>query len=107
MPDATPKKFRNMGELTSYLATLEQRVAKLERENARLNDALSKTQRQVLAAPVFRTRDPLPNTLLLSDSFIMRAFAVWGHYVTAQMIISIPIMIIAFMLMFSLIGNLR
>ena len=107
MSNPNPPQFRNMNELTAYLAEMEQRVAQLERENARVNDVLAKMRQQLVESPVFKTRNPLPNTLLLSDSFFVRAFTVWGHYVTAQMIISIPFMIITFILMFSLIGMSR
>ena len=107
MSNPNPPQFRNMNELTAYLAEMEQRVAQLERENARINDVLAKMRQQLVEAPVFKTRNLLPNTLLLSDSFFVRAFTVWGQYVTAQMIISIPFMIITFILMFSLIGMSR
>jgi hypothetical protein len=58
-----------------YVAYLEQRIAALEAR--------------------------LPQTKLVSPSFMSRAFAVWGHYFVAQLIISIILSVIAFI--FSLI----
>ena len=43
----------------------------------------------------------LPNTALISPSFMSRAFAVWGHYFVAQLIIAIPIYIIVFLIAMS------
>ncbi|UCF65119.1 MAG: hypothetical protein JSW33_04605 [bacterium] len=46
----------------------------------------------------------LPRTMLLSDSFLARAFAVLGLYIVSSLIIFIPLyaIIIVFMLMFGL-----
>jgi hypothetical protein len=44
----------------------------------------------------------LPKTGLLSPSFIQRAFTVWGHYFVAQLIISIPIVCIYFILILTI-----
>ena len=38
----------------------------------------------------------IPDTSLLDRSFLKRAFAVWGHYVVAQFIIYISLLIIVF-----------
>lgn len=35
---------------------------------------------------------------LYSDSFLKRAFAVWGHYFVANLIIGIPVAVIAMMI---------
>ena len=44
----------------------------------------------------------LPNTALISPSFLSRAFAVWGHYFVAQLLIAIPIYVL--ILLFALSG---
>jgi hypothetical protein len=40
----------------------------------------------------------LPNTQLLDDSFIKRAFAVLGHYIVASLIITIPFYLLIFLI---------
>jgi hypothetical protein len=40
-----------------------------------------------------------PQTWLLSDNFLKRAFAVMGHYLVASLIIGIPFYIIMILLM--------
>ena len=54
------------------LAHLEQRVAELE--------------------------ESVPVTSILDKSFISRAFAVWGHYFVANLIIGIPFVILYILL---------
>ncbi len=39
----------------------------------------------------FKIDGGFPKTALLSHSFLKRAFAVWGHYFVAGLIIAIPI----------------
>ncbi len=45
----------------------------------------------------------LPKTNLLSGSFLTRAFAVFGHYFVANLIIVMPIFVLAF-IVFLIIG---
>ena len=42
-------------------------------------------------------RPHIPNTSLLDESFLKRAFAVWGHYVVAQLIIFIILFVFRFL----------
>jgi hypothetical protein len=88
----TPRKpaFSNMNELTQYLTALENRLATLETENRTLRNALGDMRQQV-ATRAFKTERTLPDTNIVSDSFFARAFAIWGHYFVAQLIIGIPI----------------
>lgn len=46
----------------------------------------------------------LPNTSLISSNFLSRAFAVFGHYLVAALIVSIPLYAVAFII--ALIGGL-
>ncbi|MBF4509874.1 MAG: hypothetical protein ISP10_05315 [Aeromicrobium sp.] len=55
-----------------YIAYLEQRIAALEAR--------------------------LPQTKLVNPSFLSRAFAVWGHHFVAQLLISLVVGFIAFIL---------
>jgi hypothetical protein len=83
-------QFNNMNELTSYLDTMENRVKALESQNESL--------RNYVTAMGGDAAKMLPKTGLLSPSFIQRAFTVWGHYFVAQLIISVPIVCIYFVL---------
>lgn len=97
----TPR-FNNMNELVSYLEVLETRLQALEAENTALRtqkDSL-KEYIQELSGDAQRL---LPKTGLVSPSFIQRAFTVWGHYFVAQLIISVPIACLYFILMYVLV----
>ena len=98
--------FSNMNELTDYLSTMETRLATLESENTALRNALGQVKHKA-AAQTFKTERGLPKTGLVSDSFFVRAFTVWGHYFVAQLIIGIPIFICYLIFLFSLMSNME
>lgn len=75
-PGADPQRELNV--LRSQLQTLEQRIASMERRQSQL--------------------PALPQTNLLSGSFLTRAFAVLGHYIVASLIIVVPIYIVLFVI---------
>jgi hypothetical protein len=83
-------QFSNMSELLSYLESLENRLNTLESENRVLQD-----QKEFLTKYIDgldkNGKAVLPRTNIVSPSYIKRAFAVWGHYFVANLIISIPI----------------
>jgi hypothetical protein len=58
-----PPAFKNMDELKAYLDQLERRVDAIDQKQA-------------------------PQTNLISRNFLKRAFAVWGHFFVANLIIS-------------------
>jgi hypothetical protein len=68
-----------LSELQSHIKTLEERVISVERRQSMQPD--------------------LPQTALLSGSFLTRAFAVLGHYIVASLIIAIPIYVIIFIVL--------
>ena len=76
-----------------HALALERRLMYLEMESQRHRGMLSVAQ-PAMGAP----QRPLPHTALLSDSFLSRAFAVWGHYFVAQLMIAIPIYCIIFLI---------
>jgi hypothetical protein len=80
-------QFKNMTELTSYLEAMENRVNTLEDQNDSLKQSIS--------ASVGEATKALPRTTLISRSFFQRAFAVWGHYFVAQLIISLILLAIS------------
>ena len=85
----SPASFSNMTEMLSYLDNLENRIIALESENRMLKertDTSSRGDRLMLQEEIGRQ---LPRTNILSTSFIERAFAVWGHYFVAQLVIGV------------------
>jgi hypothetical protein len=103
-PVQTPA-FRSMSELTDYLSVMETRLATMETENKSLRNALSDIKHRA-AAQSFKVNRGLPETGLISDSFFTRAFTVWGHYLVAQLIISIPLFICYLVFFFTVMNNL-
>jgi hypothetical protein len=103
-PVQTPA-FRNMSELTDYLSAMETRLATLESENNSLRNALSDVKHRA-AAQSFKVNRGLPETGSISDSFFTRAFTVWGHYLVAQLVISIPLFICYLVFFFTVMNNL-
>jgi hypothetical protein len=100
-----PPAFRNMNELTGYLSALENRLATLESENKSLRNALSDVKHKA-AAQSFRVERGLPATGLVSDSFFIRAFTVWGHYFVAQLIIGVPLFICYLIFFFTMMSQM-
>ena len=102
-------QFTNMADLSSYLSTLESRINTLETEKQQLENQLKQKlksidstlarDQQEIQQAVRQARDTgseafnvlrsLPQSGLLSRSFITRAFSVWGHLFVAQLIISL------------------
>ncbi|MBK9926936.1 MAG: hypothetical protein IPP66_16820 [Anaerolineales bacterium] len=102
------QQFKNMNELVEYLGTMEQRIKFLEEENHRLRSAPAPTagtgnvDERTIAKYVATF---LPLTNIVHPSFLKRAFAVWGHYFVAQLIISLPFTIIYFCLVATLLNG--
>jgi hypothetical protein len=65
-----------------------------------LQDQISRLQEQLdsqkLALEAVSER--LPDSNLISPNFLKRAFTVWGHYVAAAFLISIPFMCLGILL---------
>jgi hypothetical protein len=64
--------------------------ADLSASIARLNQEIETLKTKIEMLERRPTQSHLPDTSLVSDSFLTRAFTVWGHYFVAQLIISIP-----------------
>lgn len=95
-----PSQFRSQAELVNYLETLERRVDALEMENQAYKDNLSMPSGAAVPIQAQRwLQKLLPQTNLLSHSFISRAFTVWGHYFVAQLIISAGVLVIYLLVM--------
>jgi hypothetical protein len=74
----------NVGISAEYVTTLEKRIIQLEEQ-------IGKFEKQI-------SSQRLPDTDLLSPSFLRRAFTVWGHMFVAQLLIAIPIYCVIFLL---------
>lgn len=95
------QQFKSMNELVEYLGRLEERVKYLEEENRQLRTApaptsLSNIDERTVAKYVASF---LPLTNIVHPSFLKRAFAVWGHFFVAHLIISLPFILLYFCLL--------
>lgn len=95
-------QFNSMNDLSAYLDSLEKRLQTLERENQSLESQKESLNRyiQELGGDAQKL---LPKTSLISSSFLQRAFAVWGHNFVAQLIVSIPLVCIYFIIVYLLV----
>lgn len=68
----------------------EKRISDLEDINRDLLDKLKEeydTHKEIVEI----IDDAIPNSSILSDNFLARAFSIWGHYFVAQLIIGLVI----------------
>ncbi|HQN03947.1 MAG TPA: hypothetical protein PK174_00890 [Anaerolineaceae bacterium] len=103
----SPASFSNMTEMLSYLNNLENRIIALESENRILKsraDTFSKGDRLTVQQEIDRY---LPRTNILSSSYISRAFAVWGHYFVAQLVIGVGMAFIYLIIAVVILGMSR
>lgn len=93
------QQFKSMNELVEYLGRLEERVKYLEEENRQLRanpGSASNIDERTIAKHVASF---LPLTNIVHPSFLKRAFAVWGHFFVAHLIITLPFILIYFCLL--------
>jgi len=79
-------EIKNLTDLNDYLLLLEDRIAVLEQEDRTIKGAINEVNHtlQNNNQPAY-----LPVTGLLSRNFFTRAFAFWGHYIMASLILSL------------------
>jgi len=77
-----------------YVFALEKRIMVLEIELNNLRQASASS----LTGPSSAMAG-LPNSALFSRSYLTRAFAVWGHYLVAQLLIVIPFYVLFLLLL--------
>ncbi len=82
-----------------YVMSLERRIIQLENQVQQFEKLA--TQQQTIITTL---SNKLPNTSLLSPSFLSRAFTVWGHAIAAQLMIVIPLYCL-FAILGLLLGN--
>ena len=98
------QQFNNMNELVEYLGNLENRVKSLETENVDLRALAPKDEGMDGNMIAKYVSNALPQTNLLSPGFFKRAFAVWGHFFVANLIIGIIFTIVYFCFVMVLLG---
>jgi hypothetical protein len=100
------QQFKSMNELVEYLGSLEERLKSLESENTNLRALQPRSESvdgNVIARYVSRS---LPQTNILSAGFLKRAFAVWGHFFVANLIIGVIVGVVYACLMMVLFGSM-
>ena len=100
-----PMKFNSMGELENYLSAQEERITALEAQNRQLREKLEKPvlfRQQVEKA----LDDALPNTSILSNNFLTRAFSIWGHYFVAQLMIGLIVLAVYLVIFVVILGGI-
>ena len=80
--------FSTPDELSEYLVKQEKRIDELESNNQKLTDYIRSNyaRKDELKTLVL---DIVPFSNLFSKNYLTRAFAVWGHYFVAQLIIGL------------------
>lgn len=100
------QNIANMQDLVAHLNDLESRLVQTEGENKILREAVRHLQQQGDNRSSLSAEHPaLPDIALLSPKFLTRAFAVWGHYFVAQLIIGSIFFVIYLVIMMLLIAS--
>jgi len=102
------QQFKSMDELTTYLGSLDERMKNLEAENKELqaiaspHEVVEVVNEEAIERLIL---EYLPDTNLLDHNFFKRAFAVWGHFFVANLIISLFFLILYACLMMVIFGS--
>ena len=98
-----PQQLKDINELTTYLGAMEERIKCLEEENHKLRKTRLSLDDFDPDEVADYLEDFLPETNLLHPNFLKRAFAVWGHFFVANLIIGgIALIIYAFLIIWIL-----
>ena len=95
--------IKNLNDLNNYLKILEDRIAKLESQDQEIKSAINDVNQDL--QDCIDMEVDMPSTNLLSRNFFTRAFAVWGHYFVAQLIIGVLLFFIYLALFVFILGN--
>lgn len=80
--------LKNLDEVNIFLSMQEKRISDLEEINHDLLEKLEDeydTHNEIIDI----VEDAIPNSSILSNNFLARAFAIWGHFFIAQLIIGL------------------
>ncbi|MCD4752347.1 MAG: hypothetical protein K8R40_04690 [Anaerolineaceae bacterium] len=97
--------MRNVKDLVVLLESLQKRIEAIETENRGLKAKLaSKITKKETASMISRLDEfRLPKLAIFSDSFLLRALAIYGHWIVISIIFSILFSILTF-IVFSILG---
>ncbi|MCD6474653.1 MAG: hypothetical protein J7K85_00150 [Anaerolineaceae bacterium] len=104
--------MRNIKDLVVLLESLQKRIEAIEKENRGLKTKLAHKITKKEAASIVAQLDQfrLPKLAIFSDSFFLRALAIYGHWWVINIIFSILFSILAFIIISilgpSIFGNL-
>ena len=108
--DQTPETnssqpIRSVKDLVVLLEGLQKRIEAIEKENRRLKTMLARNITKKEAASMVTQLDQfrLPKLAIFSDSFLLRALAIYGHWWVINIIFGILFSILTFIL-FSILG---
>ncbi len=97
------QQFKDINELTAYLEVMEERIKCLEEENRKIRETRLSLDNFDPDEVADYLEDFLPETNLLHPNYLKRAFAVWGHFLVANLIIGgIALIIYAFLVIWIL-----
>jgi hypothetical protein len=74
-------------EVLQQIDTMEKKIARLEN--------LVQQQNEVIRELIHKNTE-MPNNILLTDNFFLRAFSIWGHNFVANLIITVVLTILFF-----------
>lgn len=92
-----PPQFKSMDDLSKYLDELEKRIDTIAPGNEKIETTnivnyLGELEKRIdFLEQINRIAEKniqLPKTNLLDKRFLIRSFAVWGHFIIANLIIS-------------------
>jgi len=95
--------IKNLNDLNDYLLVLENRIVKLESQDQEIKTAINDVNQDLQDCKDVEI--DMPRTNLLSHNFFTRAFAVWGYYFVAQVIIGLILAIVYITLFVFILGN--
>jgi hypothetical protein len=105
-----PPQFKSMNDLVTYLGNLEERLSNLETENEQLRGIAFRqesVQESKDEGAIERVvLEYFPSTNLIDSNFLKRAFAVWGHFFVANLMVGIVLGVVYAGLMLALFGSL-
>ena len=104
LPMPSSHTIKSVNDLVKVLSDLQNRVNLLESENKTLQNALAERITKKETIQLLTKLDSVrpPKTALLSDSFLMRALSVYGHWLVINFLLSIVFTILTIALLAAL-----